>query len=141
MLAVDDYLQKHELIEANINTNGNLILLLKYAIFILAEWLKTIKHQSLEYIKSKGEKYEVLLQKLDEVEKNFEQLLELCRERRAALNKAKEYFQFVQNFEEEMNWLTEKHDFCIMMLQKRDISNVSHFTRLYKVNQILKIKK
>lgn len=87
----------------------------------------------MEYIKNKGEKYDVLQEKLNEVEKNFEQLLELCRERRASLNKAKEYFQFVQNFEEEMNWLTEKQDFCVLMLQKRDISNVLHVTRLYKV--------
>lgn len=88
----------------------------------------------MEYIKNKGEKYDVLQQKLNEVERNFEQLLELCRERRGSLNKAKEYFQFVQNFEEEMNWLTEKQDFCVLMLQKRDISNVLHVTRLYKVN-------
>lgn len=87
----------------------------------------------MEYIKNKGEKYDVLQLKLNEVEKNFEKLVDLCRERRGALNKAKEYFQFVQNFEEEMNWLAEKQDFCVMMLQKKDISNVSHATRLYKV--------
>uniref|UniRef100_A0A915EMN4 Spectrin beta chain n=1 Tax=Ditylenchus dipsaci TaxID=166011 RepID=A0A915EMN4_9BILA len=105
---------------ANINANG--------------EWLKNIKQQSLEYIKNKGEKYDVLQQKLDAVEQQFEHLVGLCRERKAALNRAKEYFQFVQNFEEEMNWLAEKQELCVAMLKNKDIAvNVAHATRQYKV--------
>ncbi|KAI1720497.1 spectrin repeat domain-containing protein [Ditylenchus destructor] len=119
MLAVDDYLQKHELVEANINANG--------------EWLQNTKQRSLDYIRNKGEKYSVLQQKLDQIEAQFDQLVLLSRERKAALNKAKEYFQFVQDFEEEMNWLSEKQEFCGLMLKNSDITNVMHVTRQYKV--------
>lgn len=92
-----------------------------------------MKRQSLDYIKAKSEKYEILQEKLNEVEHEFNRLTELCRERRAALNRAKEFFQFVENVEEEMNWLAEKQDFCSVMLNKRDISNVPHAASLFKV--------
>ena len=87
----------------------------------------------MDYIKNKGEQYEVLQRKLDEVTRQYESLVDLCRERRMALHRARDYFQFVQNYEEEINWLAEKHDFCVVMLNNRDISNVPQVSRLYKV--------
>lgn len=87
----------------------------------------------MEYINSKNEQSEILQEKLNEVEQKFERLTELCKERRATLNRAKNFFQFVESVEEEMNWLAEKQDFCNAMLNKRDISNVSHAMSIFKV--------
>lgn len=39
----------------------------------------------------------------------------------------------MQDFEEEMNWLSEKQEFCGLMLKNSDITNVMHVTRQYKV--------
>jgi spectrin beta len=119
ILAVEDYLQKHELHESAINANG--------------EWLKNVKKQSLEYIRNKGAHYDVLQRELDGVSRQYDNLVGLCRDRRLALQRAKDYFLFVQNYEEELNWLTEKHDFCLMLLNTRDLSNVTQISRLYKV--------
>jgi len=78
-----------------------------------------------------------LQQRLDELSRQFDSLLDLCKERKAVLHRAKEYFVFVQNFEEEMGWLGEKEDFCRHALKKRDVTNVPHATRQYKVGSCL----
>jgi hypothetical protein len=52
ILGVDDLLQKHTLVEAQINAQG--------------EWLKNVTRQSHIYIRNKGEQYEILQRKLDE---------------------------------------------------------------------------
>lgn len=87
----------------------------------------------MEYIKLKGEKFELLQEKLNEVEEEFKRLTDLCKERRAALNRAKNFFQFVENIEEEMNWLADKQDLCNSILNKRDISNVPHTMSIFKL--------
>jgi len=119
ILAVEDLLQKHELNEAAINANG--------------DWLRNVKTQALEYIRNKGSNFETLQRALDTVTRQYDNLVDVCRERRLALQRAKDYFLFVQNYEEELNWLTDKYDFCLKVLNTRDVSNVPQISRLYKV--------
>uniref|UniRef100_A0A7E4UVW3 Spectrin beta chain n=1 Tax=Panagrellus redivivus TaxID=6233 RepID=A0A7E4UVW3_PANRE len=119
IMAVDELLHKHELLEAEINANVDL--------------LNVVKKAGLEYIRNKGANYDVLQRELDALTRQYDTLIGLCRDRRMALQRAKEFFLFVQNYEEELNWLTEKHDFCVMLLNTRDISSVPQISRLYKV--------
>ncbi|TKR60860.1 hypothetical protein L596_028044 [Steinernema carpocapsae] len=119
ILGVEDLLQKHELIEAQLNGHG--------------EWLKNVRKQAQAYIISKGQQYDMLQRKLDGVQVQYDNLVSLCSQRREALSRAREYFLFVQNHEEEMNWLQEKDDICVNMLQNRHIHSTPQISRLYKV--------
>ncbi|KAK0410555.1 hypothetical protein QR680_005192 [Steinernema hermaphroditum] len=119
ILGVEDLLQKHELVEAQLNGHG--------------EWLKTVRKQAQAYIMAKGQQYDVLQRKLDGVQVQYDGLVDLCAQRRGALSRAREYFLFVQNHEEEMNWLQEKDDICVNMLQNRHIASTPQISRLYKV--------
>lgn len=119
LLAVEDNLQKHELLETNITANG--------------DWLKSLKRQAGEYIRTRGEHMETLQEKVDQVGRHFDALVLLGSERRLALNRARSYFLFVQNCEEELSWLAEKQQFCQQILNQRDISTVTQATSLYKV--------
>lgn len=57
----------------------------------------------------------------------------MSKERRLTLNRAKEYFEFVQTSEEELGWLVEKQEFCQQLLNAKDINAVMQANRLYKV--------
>ncbi|VDK63456.1 unnamed protein product [Cylicostephanus goldi] len=53
LLGVEDLLGKHELVEAQVNAQGT--------------WLTNVSNQANIYIRSKGEQYDVLQRKLDDV--------------------------------------------------------------------------
>lgn len=57
-LGVDDLLQKHDLIEAQISGHG--------------DWLKNIVRQGQVYIRNKGTEYETLQKKLTELQAQYE---------------------------------------------------------------------
>uniref|UniRef100_A0A914XIB6 Spectrin alpha chain n=1 Tax=Plectus sambesii TaxID=2011161 RepID=A0A914XIB6_9BILA len=118
ILGVDDLLQKHSLVEAQINAQG--------------EWLKNVTRQSHTYIRNKGEQYEILQRKLDELTRQYEGLLDLAKQRRIALERARELCQFIQDHEEEESWLAEKRNICVNMLSNRDLAATPQLTRLFK---------
>ncbi|KAI6237537.1 hypothetical protein M3Y95_00275500 [Aphelenchoides besseyi] len=115
-LAVDDLLQKHELVITDLSAAG--------------KWLQKVTALSLEYIKSKGEQYALVEAKLQAVTQQHNQLGELCRERSAALQRAKDYFQFIQTIEDEINWVNEKIHFCRSV--PRNLSDISQLNRQFK---------
>ncbi|CAD6193236.1 unnamed protein product [Caenorhabditis auriculariae] len=118
LLGVEDLIGKHEIVEAQINAHGSLLAKLSKA--------------ANAYIRQKGEKFEVLQKKLDEVTAQYHSLVDLCRARLAALERARALFQFVQDHEEEMAWLAEKEKLCTSALASGDISVVPQTTLLYK---------
>lgn len=61
LLGVDDLLEKQELLEAQLNSQGEL--------------LKNVSSQALTYVRSKGEQYEVLQRKLDNVAELYERFI------------------------------------------------------------------
>ncbi|KAI6229996.1 Spectrin repeat-containing domain protein [Aphelenchoides fujianensis] len=63
---------------------------------------------------------------LHAVTQQHAQLVDLCHERQKALQRAKEYFQFLDNLEDEINWVSEKIHFCRSTLEA-DIT--SHWQR------------
>ncbi len=58
MLAVDEHLQRHALIESQLSAQR--------------EWLQNIGQQAATYVKAKGEKYEVLQAKCAQLNETFE---------------------------------------------------------------------
>lgn len=61
LLGVEDLLQKQEILEAQLNSQGDL--------------LKNVSTQALGYIRQKGEQYDVLQRKLDEVNALYERFV------------------------------------------------------------------
>ncbi|KAK6758912.1 hypothetical protein RB195_016254 [Necator americanus] len=118
LLGVEDLLGKHELVEAQVNAQGT--------------WLTNVTNQANRYIRSKGEQYDVLQRKLDDVTAQYYSLVDLCRLRRANLDKARSLYQFVQDHEEELSWLGEKEHLCRRALASGDVAAVQQTTLLYK---------
>lgn len=118
LLGVEDLLGKHELIEAQVNAQGT--------------WLTNVTNQANKYIRNKGEQYDVLQRKLDDVTAQYYTLVDLCRQRRLNLDKARALYQFVQDHEEELSWLSEKEHLCRRALVNGDVAAVQQTTLLYK---------
>ncbi|CAJ0573596.1 unnamed protein product, partial [Mesorhabditis spiculigera] len=118
ILGVDDLIGRHELVEGQVKAHG--------------AWLDNVSRQAQLYIRGKGEQHEILQRKLEDVNAQYENLRALCQQRRNALHKARELFQFIQDHEEEMTWLAEKESLCLNALQKGDIANVANISRLHK---------
>ncbi|KAI3422187.1 hypothetical protein GPALN_012720 [Globodera pallida] len=75
---------------------------------------------------------ETLQLRLHAVSKQYEQLQADAKERRAALQKAREFFQFVQHFDELSGWLSDRLSACGALLQLRDLSALRDSQRLHK---------
>ncbi|KJH48207.1 spectrin repeat-containing domain protein [Dictyocaulus viviparus] len=118
LLGVEDLLGKHELIENQVNAQGS--------------WLSNVTNQANKYIRNKGEQYDMLQRKLDEVAAQYYSLVELCRQRRLNLDKARALYQFVQDHEEQMSWLNEKETLCRRVLANGDVAAVQQTTLLHK---------
>ncbi|CAJ0961940.1 unnamed protein product, partial [Mesorhabditis belari] len=118
ILGVDDLIGRHELVEGQVNAHG--------------AWLGNVTRHAQTYIRGKGEQYEILQRKLEDVSAQYDNLVSLCQQRRAALYKARELFQFIQDHEEEMTWLAEKEALCQNAIQKGDVANVVNIGRLHK---------
>ncbi|GMS78986.1 hypothetical protein PENTCL1PPCAC_1161 [Pristionchus entomophagus] len=118
MLGVEDLLQKHELLETQIHGHGT--------------WLAQMTREASAFLRSRGEQAEVLQRRLEDVSAQYQSLVELCAARRAALQRARELFQFVQDDEEERAWLAEKQQVCQRALESSDISHVPQIQRLFK---------
>ncbi|KAE9418301.1 hypothetical protein Angca_009245, partial [Angiostrongylus cantonensis] len=118
LLGVEDLLGKHELIENQVNAQGT--------------WLTNVTNQANKYIRNKGEQYDVLQRKLDDVAAQYYSLVDLCRQRRLNLDKAHALYQFVQDHEEELSWLNEKEALCRRVLANGDVAAVQQTTILHK---------
>lgn len=86
----------------------------------------------MDYIKSKGEQFKIVESKLQSVTQQYDQLVELCQEYHKALLRAKDYFRFVQDIEDEINWVHEKIHFCRTV--PRDLNNIAQLNRQFNVN-------
>ncbi|WKY08955.1 hypothetical protein Q1695_001825 [Nippostrongylus brasiliensis] len=95
-------------------------------------WLTNVTNQANKYIRNKGEQYDVLQRKLDDVTAQYYSLVDLCRQRRLNLDKARALYQFVQDHEEEISWLSEKEHLCKRALSNGDVAAVQQTTLLYK---------
>uniref|UniRef100_A0A0N5AM27 Spectrin beta chain n=1 Tax=Syphacia muris TaxID=451379 RepID=A0A0N5AM27_9BILA len=118
LLGVEDLLQKQEILEAQLNSQGEL--------------LKNMSFRARSYIRQEGEQYDILQRKLDDAKALHERLIDLCRQRRTTLFRARDLYRFIQDHEEEMSWLKEKEDLCIAVLSSRDLSSTPQLSRIFK---------
>ncbi|KAK2710872.1 hypothetical protein QYM36_012149, partial [Artemia franciscana] len=104
LMAVEDLLQKHNILESEIVSLG--------------EAIKKINKMSLIHLKTNqsgtiAEKEEALLQaKVEELNSGYDRLKKISKHRRALLEDARIAFQFFQDHEEEEAWVLEKKSIC-----------------------------
>uniref|UniRef100_A0A2R5L953 Putative spectrin beta chain non-erythrocytic 5 isoform x6 n=1 Tax=Ornithodoros turicata TaxID=34597 RepID=A0A2R5L953_9ACAR len=110
LLAVEDLLQKHALEELHLASQGDAI--------------KRLTHQSKALLAAQGAPHReapVLQKKLDELNRDYDNLVKLAAERRHQLDESRAYFQFVQDHEEEDAWITEKQCICKTVVAGKDL--------------------
>ncbi|KFD52473.1 hypothetical protein M513_06670 [Trichuris suis] len=111
LLAVEDLLQKHDLLETQLMAHG--------------KWLKGIVTEAQAYIRGKGLEFEILQAKVSDLQQHYESLLTWAKNRRAGLEHTRELYQFMQDSEEEGAWLKEKSRLCVNLINQTDPSALS----------------
>uniref|UniRef100_A0A5S6R1A2 Spectrin beta chain n=1 Tax=Trichuris muris TaxID=70415 RepID=A0A5S6R1A2_TRIMR len=111
LLAVEDMLQKHDLLETQLMAHG--------------KWLKGIIAEAQAYIRGKGLEFDVLQAKINDLQQHYENLLTWAKNRRSGLEHTRELYQFMQDSEEEGAWLKEKSRLCVNLINQTDPSALS----------------
>nr|CAD7572393.1 unnamed protein product [Timema californicum] len=121
LLAVEDLLQKQSLAELQVTSMG--------------ESQRRLGRQAQQYI-SNGHKEAPLLQtRLDQLNKAYDDLIESSKARRVRLDDARNFFQFLQDHEEEESWLIEKQRICKAGVTAKDLRAVLSLQQKHKALQ------
>lgn len=100
LMGVEDLLQKHNLLEADIN--------------ILGERVKAVASQSQRFLDSEGtEGYRpcdpsLVIERVQQLEDAYAELVRLAVERRSRLEESRKLWQFYWDMADEENWIKEK---------------------------------
>ncbi|XP_048516280.1 spectrin beta chain isoform X2 [Athalia rosae] len=98
LMGVEDLLQKHSLVEADIN--------------VLGERVKAVVQQSQRFLEQ-GEGYRpcdptIIIERVQQLEDAYAELVRLAVERRARLEESRNLWQFYWDMADEENWIKEK---------------------------------
>ncbi|XP_046599297.1 spectrin beta chain isoform X3 [Neodiprion lecontei] len=98
LMGVEDLLQKHSLVEADIN--------------VLGERVKAVVQQSQRFLEQ-GEDYRpcdptIIIERVQQLEDAYAELVRLAVERRARLEESRNLWQFYWDMADEENWIKEK---------------------------------
>jgi len=118
LLAVEDLLQKHSLLESQIASMG--------------ETLKRLSRQGTQYISSGFRESGTLETQLEKLGEEYKKLAKQSMERRTKLEDARSFFQFVQDHEEEEAWLIEKQRICNSGISAKDLRAVISLQQKHK---------
>ncbi|XP_042865885.1 spectrin beta chain, non-erythrocytic 5-like isoform X7 [Penaeus japonicus] len=124
LLAVEDLLQKHALMESQVHSMG--------------ETIKRLNKQGEAFISTGHKDAPVLQKRLQELNKGHEALLKKAAERRARLEEARDLFQFEVDMEEEEAWVIEKQRICQAGVTAKDIRAVLSLQQKHKEAVYLK---
>uniref|UniRef100_A0A915MDZ1 Calponin-homology (CH) domain-containing protein n=1 Tax=Meloidogyne javanica TaxID=6303 RepID=A0A915MDZ1_MELJA len=121
LAAVDELLRRLELTENNIRAKK--------------EWLIQLNKKAKQYVKTISSNIggnEQLFECLNEREQQLNYLQSELKQHRAALQRAREFFQFIAHWEEQISWLTDRLSLCQSLSTTRDLSNISQSQRAHK---------
>lgn len=122
LLAVEDLLQKHALMESQVHSMG--------------ETIKRLNKQGEAFISTGHKDAPVLQKRLQDLNKGHEALLKKAAERRARLEEARDLFQFEVDMEEEEAWVIEKQRICQAGVTAKDIRAVLSLQQKHKVTGV-----
>ncbi|XP_050686605.1 spectrin alpha chain-like [Eriocheir sinensis] len=118
LLAVEDLLQKHALMESQVHSMG--------------ETIKRLNKQGEACITSNLKDASLLQKRLEELNQGQRALLKKAAERRLKLEEARDLFQFEVDMEEEEAWVIEKQRICLAGVIAKDIGGVISLQQKHK---------
>lgn len=116
LLAVEDLLQKHSLLESQISAMG--------------ETIKRLNRQSQQFTQLR--EYPLLEKRMEQLNNDYAKLIEESTERRSKLEDSRSYYQLVQDAEEEEAWIAEKQRICRAPVVAKDLRAVVHLQKKHK---------
>ena len=120
--AVDDMLHKQGLIESQIVSRGETI-----------EKLNKSSQNFLSYPdNSICKEAPLLVTRVEKLNKQYSELLELTTRRRVELETLQVYFRFVEDHEEEEGWIVERQRICQTVLPSKDLLGVISLQQKHK---------
>ncbi|XP_063234159.1 spectrin alpha chain, non-erythrocytic 1 isoform X2 [Bacillus rossius redtenbacheri] len=121
LMAVEDLLQKHSLAELQATSLG--------------EAQRRLGRQAQQYVAGDNREAPLLAARLDQLNGAYQSLMESGKERRARLEDARNFFQFLQDHEEEEAWLVEKQRICKAGVTAKDLRAVLSLQQKHKALQ------
>ncbi|XP_071037774.1 spectrin beta chain [Parasteatoda tepidariorum] len=118
LLAVEDLLQKHSLVEGQIASHGDTI--------------RKLNKQALGYINDGHKEAPILQKRLNKLNAEYENLESLASNRRVKLEESRTYYQFVQDQEEEDAWMVEKQLICKSVVPGKDLQGALSLQQKHK---------
>ncbi|KXJ76213.1 hypothetical protein RP20_CCG010134 [Aedes albopictus] len=128
LLGVEELLQAHSLLELQVTTLG--------------ETQRRYIRQGEAFKKSGTKDTSQLDQKLTELAKSYEELQGCSAERRARLDEAHDFYQFVEDHENEEGWLVDKQRICKAGITAKDLRAVVSLQQKHKaLEDEMKVRK
>ncbi|XP_076029013.1 spectrin beta chain, non-erythrocytic 5 kst isoform X3 [Oratosquilla oratoria] len=124
LLAVEDLLQKHGLMESQMSSMG--------------EQIKRLNKQGEALISTGHKEAPQLKERLEKLNEEHKQLLQNAATRRARLEEARNLYQFQVDMEEEEAWVVEKQRICQAGVTAKDLRAVISLTQKHKEEARLK---
>lgn len=128
LMGVEDLLQKHSLVEADIN--------------VLGERVKSVVQHSQRFLDEENtEGYRpcdpaVIIERVQELEDAYSELVKLAVERRARLEESKKLWQFYWDMADEENWIKEKEQIVSAGDIGHDLTTINLLLSKHKVKEI-----
>uniref|UniRef100_A0A2H8TMG3 Spectrin beta chain, brain 4 n=1 Tax=Melanaphis sacchari TaxID=742174 RepID=A0A2H8TMG3_9HEMI len=119
LLVVEDLLQKQNLTEMQTTAIG--------------ETVRRLNRQGQQYVPSKHKDTALLKESLNQLNTAYDRLSELSKERRARLEEARNFYQFIEDHEDEEAWLVEKQRICKADISAKDLRGVLSLQQKHKV--------
>uniref|UniRef100_H3BDK0 Spectrin beta chain n=1 Tax=Latimeria chalumnae TaxID=7897 RepID=H3BDK0_LATCH len=122
LLEVDDLLQKHGLLEADIT--------------VQVDRVQALNTAALKFTEVKGYKPcdpEVICNRVNHVNTCLEELRQLAAKRRAELEESRQLWAFFQEMEEAEGWIREKEQILCSQSYGKDVSSVLRLVNKHKI--------
>ncbi|XP_075227745.1 spectrin beta chain, non-erythrocytic 5 kst isoform X2 [Lycorma delicatula] len=120
LLAVEDLLQKHSLTEMQVSV-------------AMGETVRRLNRQGQQYIASGHKEAPLLQARLEQLNTAHNKLMESSKRRRARLEEARNFYQFVEDHEDEDGWLIEKQRICTAGISAKDLRAILSLQQKHKV--------
>lgn len=118
LMAVEDFIQKHALQELQVTALG--------------ETIRKLQRQGHQLESGNHKEGPSLKQKLKMLETAYDALQKASEDRRARLDEARNFFQFIQDQEDEEAWLIEKQRICQAGISIKDLRAVLSLQQKHK---------
>lgn len=118
LIAVEELIQKHALHEVHVGTLG--------------DTEKKLNRQGEQIAVKNPKEEELLKKKLVQLTDAYNQLKETSAKRKALLEEARNFYQFLQDQEDEEAWLTEKQRICQAGITAKDLRGVLSLQQKHK---------